>query len=59
MCKSRRYAVILATYLLGMSITIVNLKLAILIGIVTSFLWLMNHDEVSYQKNTKRGNQHE
>ncbi|NKC66715.1 hypothetical protein [Vagococcus fluvialis] len=56
MCRSRRYAVILATYLLGMSITIVNLKLAILIGVVVSFLWLMNHDEVSYQKITKRGN---
>ena len=56
MCKSRRQAVLLVTYLIGLGVAALSLKLAISIGVVLSMLWLFNHDVVSYQvKNSKRG----
>ncbi|MFW3654573.1 hypothetical protein [Vagococcus fluvialis] len=60
MFKSRRQAVLILFYLLGLGVAAISLKLAISIGIVISMLWLFNHDIVSFnQKNMKRGNQHE
>ncbi|MBO0476181.1 hypothetical protein DOK76_03810 [Vagococcus sp. DIV0080] len=57
MCKSRRQAVLLATYLIGLGVAALSLKIAISIGIVLSILWLFNHDIVSFnQNNMKRGN---
>lgn len=56
MFKSRRQAVLLASYLIGLGLAALSLKLATSIGVVMSMLWLFNHDEVSYQKITKRGN---
>lgn len=59
MCKSRRHAVLLIFYLLGLGIAALNLNLAISIGIVASLLWLFQYDVVSYQsKKMKRGSQH-
>lgn len=56
MCRSRRQAVLILFYLLGLGVAAISLKLAISIGIVISMLWLFEHDIMSYQvKNTKRG----
>lgn len=55
-CKSRRHAVLLASYLIGLGIAVLSLKLAVSIGIVAVVLWMFNFDEVSYQLKMKRGN---
>lgn len=50
--KSRRHFILLVCYLLGLIISLVNIKLAVLIGVVASMLWMFNYDLASYQMKT-------
>ncbi|MFW7420513.1 hypothetical protein [Vagococcus fluvialis] len=58
MQRIRRLWLLLAIYLLGALTYSISLKLLLVIVTPLSILLLMNHDEVSYQKNMrmKRGN---
>lgn len=47
--KSRRNFILLVCYLLGLIISVVNIKLAILIGVVAGVMWMFNYDLASYQ----------
>lgn len=47
--KSRRHFILLVCYLLGLIISVVNIKLAILIGVVAGMVWMFNYDLASYQ----------
>lgn len=40
---------LLVCYLLGLIISIVNAKIAILIGVVAGMVWMFNYDLASYQ----------
>lgn len=50
--KSRRQAILLLCYLVGLVISVVNIKLAILIGVVAGMVWIFNWDHASYQMKT-------
>lgn len=50
--KSRRNFVLLASYLLGLIVSMLNIKLAISIGVVAGMLWIFNWDHASYQMKT-------
>lgn len=54
MFKSRRQAVLILFYLLGLGVAAISLKLAISIGVVLSMLWLFNYDIVSFNQNNRR-----
>lgn len=57
--RSRRNAVLLVCYLVGLIVSVLNIKLAISIGVVACMMWMFDYDEVSYKRNslkTKRGN---
>lgn len=56
--RIRRLWLLLAIYLLGALTYSISLELLLIIVVPLSMLILMNHDEVSYQKNMKmkRGN---
>ncbi|MFW7372889.1 hypothetical protein [Vagococcus fluvialis] len=57
--KSRRNFVLLVSYLLGLIISMLNIKLAISIGVVAGMLWIFNWDHASYQmKNLKMKGRH-
>lgn len=47
--KSRRQAILLLCYLVGLVVSMVNIKLAILIGGVAGMVWMFNYDLASYQ----------
>lgn len=50
--KSRRNFVLLASYLLGLIVSVLNIKLAVSIGVVAGMLWIFNWDHASYQMKT-------
>lgn len=50
--KSRRNLILLSCYLLGLIISMLNIKLAISIGVVAGMLWIFNWDHASYQMKT-------
>ena len=54
--RSRRCFISLICYLLGLIISVLNINLAISIGVVASVMWVFNWDHASYQIKMKRGN---
>ena len=50
--KSRRHFILLVSYLLGLILSVLNIKLAISIGVVTGMIWVFNWDHASYQMKT-------
>lgn len=50
--KSRRNLVLLGCYLVGLVISMLNIKLAISIGVVAGMLWIFNWYHASYQMKT-------
>ncbi len=54
MCKSRRQAVLILFYLLGLGVAAISLKLTISSGVVISMLWLFNYDILIFNQNNRR-----
>lgn len=50
--KSRRNFILLSCYLLGLIVSVLNIKLAVSIGVVAGMLWIFNWDHASYQMKT-------